>query len=170
MRNRRILLLVLGLSIVFGMNGCKQINAKKSAEVNDAVIFQHKHLMTSLEEFIGALDSKDATLITTARERLLKSSTSGLIAIGDIASPDCNTDFIPAAKNIFTFYGASATGRYARIADYYSMDSISYAQFDSLQVLVKEMETAQQSADQEFLDAQQAFARECGFKLVRHVE
>jgi len=170
MRQGRIIISVFALLLVFGTSGCKQMNARKSAEVNDAVIFQHKQLMTSLEKFIDDLDSRDAAQIEVSRENLLKASTSGQIAIENLIAPDCNSGFLPAAKKVFAFYGEVANGDYARIARYYSMDSISYSQYDSLQVLVKEVETTQRTADQDFLDAQQTFARDCGFKLVRNVE
>ena len=162
--------MILILPFLLGVTGCKQMNARRSAEINDEVIYQHKLLMSSLESFIGNLESRDEVLIGESLDQLSDIAASGLEAMEVISTPECNAGFLPAASEVFMFYKETAAGSYADIARFYSMDSISYDQYDSLQVIVKEVEEAQSKADAAFLEAQQAFARECGFKLVKSMD
>ena len=123
-----------------------------------------------LGDFITTLDERDATAIDAALGELKSAADNGIEVTGQQVSPACNSSFVPAAEKMFSFYASAAVGEYASIAGYYGIDSISYGAFDTLQAIIEEVQDAQQSADAEFLKAQQDFAGDCGFKLVRNVD
>lgn len=156
--------------LLWAASGCQTFKARDAVKVNDAVIVQHKALVTSFEQLMKTLEARDKASIPTALEDMRKAADAGLETVAALTPPPCHQKFLPEAEALFRFYSRSAQEEYAAIARYCTADSITYAGFDSLQMILAEVEAAQKLADQQFLDAQQAFAGNCGFKLVRNVE
>ena len=169
MRNRSFIHLILACFIlILTSNSCKQLTARNSADVNDAIIFHHKKLMASVTVYVTELDAevKDKIKIQEARAQLVEATEEGLVALGEMESPACNEQFIPSAKKIFQFYQDAANKEYLSIERFYIIDSLTPAQYDSLQMEVTDFKTKQQNADAAFLESQQVFAKDCGFKCL----
>jgi hypothetical protein len=138
--------------------------------VNDEIVAVHKQLMSSLEIFMDALDSRDSSRIMQSLEAMKSAAAVGQATTSQKESPSCNTLFLPSALKMFQFYQDAAKKEYLTIAGFYCRDSISYREYDSLQVMIQEVELHQKNVDQTFLDAQQSFASSCGFKLIRNAD
>jgi hypothetical protein len=170
MRSINFPLALLSVLLLVLTAGCGNINARKAVKVNDVVIGSHQELMGTLGSFIDALEGRDADAISRSLQSLKAAAESGLQTTASQQPVKCDFAFLPAAGDMFGFYAEAADGEYATIASMYSRDSISMAEFDSLQLVIRQVEEAQQEADRAFLAAQQEFARSCGFKLVRNVD
>ena len=166
-RISKALILILAAGLI---SSCNQLNARRAVQVNDDVVSQHRQLMSSLERFITSLDSRDKDSIQGSLDALKSSANDGANSLLNITSPDCNSSFLTTATTMFQFYDDASQGEYAIIAEFYYRDSISYDEYDSLQQIVQTIESKQREVDQNFLNAQQSFARSCGFKLVRNVK
>ncbi|MEZ5010045.1 MAG: hypothetical protein R2753_17990 [Chitinophagales bacterium] len=159
---------LLILILAFSITGCQQINSKQSVAINDSVIVHQKKLMASLETFVQALESKEMSAIENGLEALQKSANDGITAVKAMESPNCDDQFLPASIELFDYYQKAAETEYKTIGYLYGIDSISYEQYDSLQVLIEDFKANQKSVNDRFLKAQRLFADNCDFKLVKH--
>ncbi|MEZ5021759.1 MAG: hypothetical protein R2728_00595 [Chitinophagales bacterium] len=158
---------LLILILAFSITGCQQINSKQSVAINDSVIVHQKKLMASLETFVQALESKKCLPLKMV-EALQKSANDGITAVKAMESPNCDDQFLPASIELFDYYQKAAETEYKTIGYLYGIDSISYEQYDSLQVLIEDFKANQKSVNDRFLKAQRLFADNCDFKLVKH--
>ena len=156
--------------LVLGLSSCNQVDARKAVAVNDEIISGHRDVVQALESFIDVLDKKDEVQISSALEALLEVTDSGTKALGLIQPPKCDNGFLDATSEMYAFYRDAAEGDYRTIARYYALDSITYDQYDSLQLLIEAVETRQSDVEERFVSAQASFAQTCGFKLVRHAD
>ncbi len=152
------------------LSGCQQFNARKSVNINDEVIHHQKKLMLSLDNFVKALEEKDNAAINDGIAALQNISSEGIAAVEMMTSPVCDQQFIPAARIMFEHYNHSAKNNYKAISNLYILDSISYEEYDSLQVLVDKFKAEQQSVNNAFTSAQKIFAKNCSFKLVKYAK
>lgn len=159
---------VIFIMIAVSITGCQKINSKASVKINDSVIVHQKKLMAALETFVQALESKDRISIEESLENLETTANNGLEAVKTMESPNCDDQFIPASIALFDYYKKAAASDYQTLGYYYGIDSISYEQYDSLQILIDHFKTDQKAANESFLEAQKQFADHCDFKLVKH--
>ncbi len=87
--------------------------------------------------------------------------------IKPIEPVECNDGFLKESSTMFEYYKGVAENEFKTIANYYAMDSITYEQYDSLQLIVDRVEEEQKLVNDKFLEAQKEFAKQCGFKLVQ---
>lgn len=164
----RILLVVL--LIATALPSCRQLNARQSAKINDAVIHHQKLVLKSLETFVANLEGNKKTAIAPSLSEINKQANAGINTLSNLAQPDCDEDFIPAAKSMFEYYQSASTSEYEAIASLYLKDSITYGAFDTLQTMLDDFMAKQREVNDAFLSAQKDFAKKCGFKLVQDEE
>jgi hypothetical protein len=147
---------------------CNHFSTKDAVHVNDEVVHHQKKLKDALSEFVASLESKNETTISNALLALKAVSDTGLSAVSEMISPECNESFLEAAKSLFDYYATACATDYERIATYYGADSITYEAYDSLETLVEKFKQDQDIVNQAFLSAQQSFSKDCGFKLIEN--
>lgn len=155
---------------VLGLTSCNQVDARKAVAVNDEIIAGHRHVVQAMEGFIGVLDEKDRTEIEAALDDLQQVTREGLQTLQTIEPPKCDNGFLDATAEMYAFYDEASTSDYRTIARFYALDSITYEQYDSLQLLIEAIEERQAEIEAQFVAAQSSFAQSCGFKLVRNVD
>jgi DNA replication protein DnaD len=156
------------LILILFFHSCNHFSTADAVKVNDEVVMHQKKLAAALAAFISTLESKEEITIQKALEELKITTDSGLVAISKIVSPECNEIYLAEAKALFDYHSTACESNYQQIANYYSADSISYAAYDSLEVLVQEFKQEQDKVNQAFLNAQQNFGKDCGFKLIQN--
>lgn len=168
--NYRLNFVILFLIAVFAFSSCQHFSTKEAVKVNDEVVQSQKQLMSALESFVATLEGKDEAVIETALDELKNAAKKGVDNIDNMTPPECSSQFLPAAKNMFSYYLNASDEDYKQLASLYSADSISYEAYDSLEVLVNNFRAEQEKVNNDFLAAQRDFAKHCGFKLVRNAE